>query len=239
MIIALHGLLDSPEVFRDLRGEIISPRIPQNRRTLKSRAAWLEDWLQAKGIRDFHLLGHSLGGALAVSAAANTQPRSLMLIAPVGFGPVRFADLLRGPLRGPLRTSAPLLLGFSPLIRATYRHLFTVGGEMPESLQKELQRDPRGALRRAEREMDIVHELDRHPFESINYRGPVAALWGERDHLVPPKAQEPEKVLPQTKRTILPSVGHDPIREKGTLVDSWISSHIKEHDGQNEQTPHR
>src|SRR5262249_60062727 len=54
--------------------------------------------LDAIGAGRAHLVGHSLGGAVAVAAAARDPARisSLTLIAPSGFGPQVNADYLRG-----------------------------------------------------------------------------------------------------------------------------------------------
>ena len=54
--------------------------------------------LDAVGVERAHLVGHSLGGAVAVAAAARHPERvhSLILIAPAGFGPEINAGYLRG-----------------------------------------------------------------------------------------------------------------------------------------------
>lgn len=55
-------------------------------------------YLAERGIERAHLVGHSLGGAVAVAAAAEEPDRvaSLTLVAPAGFGPDINAAYLRG-----------------------------------------------------------------------------------------------------------------------------------------------
>jgi pimeloyl-ACP methyl ester carboxylesterase len=227
MILALHGLLDGPRAFNDLPFPIAAPRIPQNRTSLESRVDWLEQWVDHQGLDNLHLLGHSLGGALAAELSERVSPQSILLLAPVGFGEIRLSGIFRGPLRLPLETGVPLALRLSPLVRGVYRHLFTAGGEMPPYLLQEISNDPGRALRRAKREMTLVDNLRRQPFSNLSYRGPVSALWGERDHLVPHRQQHIEEVWPQTRLTILPETGHDPIREDPARVSRWIAAHLE------------
>jgi pyruvate dehydrogenase E2 component (dihydrolipoamide acetyltransferase) len=94
--------------------------------------AGVEDALVAAGVTACHLVGHSLGGAVAASVASGTAlaVRSLMLLAPAGFGPdidTAFADgfaaaTREAPIRGWLRhlvaDPASLSDGF---VRATAR----------------------------------------------------------------------------------------------------------------------
>lgn len=232
MILALHGLLDSPKGFDPLRQlmpeeEIISPRIPQNRTSLHTRRDWLLDWTRREGLQDFHLLGHSLGGALAALAAEDLEPRSLLLLAPVGFGKIPLANILRGPLGHPLRLAAPRLLEISPLVRGTYRHLFSYGGEIPDFLHGELRRNPALALRRAEREMKIVSHWSQEPIEESSFEGTVCALWGEHDRLVPwREGQDVLRVFPEAEVSRLSGVGHDLLREDPEALSGWISKSL-------------
>lgn len=232
MILALHGLLDSPRGFDQLRQlmpeeEIVSPRIPQNRTSLHTRRDWLLAWTKRENLRDFHLLGHSLGGALAALAADDLEPRSLLLLAPVGFGKIPLANILEGPLRHPLRLAAPRLLEVSPIVRSTYRHLFSYGGEIPDFLHEELRRNPALALRRAEREMKIVSHWSREPIGESSFGGPVRALWGEHDRLVPwREGKDILRVFPEAEVSRLPGVGHDLLRENPKALSGWISKSL-------------
>lgn len=66
--------------------------------SLASLAAVVAGFLDALGIERAHLVGHSLGGAVATAVAAGIpdRVRSLTLIAPAGYGPDVNASFLRG-----------------------------------------------------------------------------------------------------------------------------------------------
>ncbi|MGW6057564.1 acetoin dehydrogenase dihydrolipoyllysine-residue acetyltransferase subunit [Streptomyces sp. NPDC055189] len=66
--------------------------------SLASLAAVVTGFLDALGIERAHLVGHSLGGAVATAVAAGVpeRVRSLTLIAPAGYGPEVDASYLRG-----------------------------------------------------------------------------------------------------------------------------------------------
>lgn len=68
-------------------------------------AVWLNETLAGLGIEHAHLVGHSLGGFVALSAAAHRDERvsSLVLLDPLGIAPIR---MLRFMLWG-----IPVLVG--------------------------------------------------------------------------------------------------------------------------------
>jgi pyruvate dehydrogenase E2 component (dihydrolipoamide acetyltransferase) len=77
--------------------------------------AAVEDTIRAFGIASAHLVGHSLGGAVAVAVAGGIalEARSLLLVAPGGFGP----DIDTGFTDGFARASE------EPAVRAWLHHL--------------------------------------------------------------------------------------------------------------------
>lgn len=84
----------------DLPGHGASPD-PIGKITLEDLTTAVEMTLAAEGIDRFHLIGHSLGGAIAATLAARTSTgvRSLMLLAPAGLGPEINGAFLSGFLR--------------------------------------------------------------------------------------------------------------------------------------------
>ncbi|HZP20731.1 MAG TPA: alpha/beta fold hydrolase [Bauldia sp.] len=74
----------------------------------------VEAWLDAAGTDRFHLVGHSLGGAIATRLAGRRPQRviSLTLIAPIGFGPpINRTFIARFPhLRDPAEARSVLSL---------------------------------------------------------------------------------------------------------------------------------
>lgn len=85
-----------PTVLVELPGHGEAPGLPV--RGIEDLAFAVADRLHGLGIREAHLVGHSLGGAAALSLTQHgpLTVRSLCLIAPAGFGPEIDAAFLRG-----------------------------------------------------------------------------------------------------------------------------------------------
>ncbi|MDQ2068106.1 acetoin dehydrogenase dihydrolipoyllysine-residue acetyltransferase subunit [Xinfangfangia sp. CPCC 101601] len=101
-VVLLHGFGADRSGWRPIAGlldggrQIITPELPghgqapaQTIRNLEELAFAVADDLAARGIETAHLVGHSLGGAVAVTLAdlGLVAARSLCLIAPGGLGP--------------------------------------------------------------------------------------------------------------------------------------------------------
>jgi pimeloyl-ACP methyl ester carboxylesterase len=127
-VVLLHGLAGSyrwwrptlpalTRAFEVHTPEVVTPggllarrRVPG----LGGLAALVADWLDAAGIGRPHLVGHSLGGHIAVHVAAGGRPlRSLTLVAPTGIPrPISAAALTRlaAGLLPPRRWGQPAFL---------------------------------------------------------------------------------------------------------------------------------
>ncbi len=99
-LVMLHGLFGSADNFGvvarelqnrfcvvrvDLPGHGLSPKLPSL--SLAAMANAVLDMLEHKGIKQFHLLGHSLGGKVAMSVAANARCNGLQKLIVVDIAP--------------------------------------------------------------------------------------------------------------------------------------------------------
>lgn len=113
-IVFLHGFGADGTVWRKVVAQLGGARrtvvleLPGHGRTpfrsinsLRDLALTILDELQASAIAKLHLVGHSLGGAVALELAdlGVLDVRSLCLIAPAGLGPEINGDFLQGFLR--------------------------------------------------------------------------------------------------------------------------------------------
>lgn len=140
-------------------------------------------FLAARDIERAHLVGHSLGGAVAVAAAAEEPARvaSLTLVAPAGFGPDINAAYLRGFASASSRRELKPHLG----------ELFADPGQVTRQFADDLLRYKR--LDGVQQVLDTltgtlldgdVPALDLTPLLH-QLSTPVAVVWGRADAVLP------------------------------------------------------
>ncbi|MGV0991231.1 MAG: alpha/beta fold hydrolase [Mycobacterium sp.] len=171
--------------------------------------------------RPLHVVGNSLGGAIAMQILANRPERvaSLALIDPAGFGS-EVTMLLRmltlpviGPLstRRPTRASAKLLertIFADPALatKARIDHALAIGGQphtgavMRETaVHLGTARGVRPGWRR-----QLAAFAAQHP-------RPTLVMWGDRDRVLPAHhLDEARRVFPHAETHLLPGIGHMP-----------------------------
>jgi pimeloyl-ACP methyl ester carboxylesterase len=237
-IVFLHGLLDSSEGWaatcerRDGRdGRPTLTRIafdiagfgnsdPPRRGSIDLYAQDIIAGLNQLGVDSFILVGHSLGGAIATQIADRVPERvkALLLLAPVGFGRIGLAELASLPgLLPVVSLGMPLALSNRRLVGLGYR-LMVANGTRPED--ELLDR----ILRAGEQVVTGAREAIRAIAQSgstlsggdlLHYRGPVIAIWGDRDRLVPARHRhELQRAFPQAEVEVWSGMGHHPQRER-------------------------
>ncbi len=174
--------------------------------------------LDELGIGRAHLAGHSLGGAVAYTAAAwcPERTRSLALIAPAGLGTTLARELriltlpgmelLARLWRSPKSTREILYACFhdrcacpEEVVAEALRYGPASVGEMVRALRSSV------SFRRGVRE-DI-----RRPWveRGKRYEGPLLLVWGREDAILPVEhAEEARVVSPQTELQVISGCGH-------------------------------
>lgn len=179
--------------------------------------------LDALGAERAHLVGHSMGGAVAVAVAARDPARiaSLTLIAPSGFG----AEINAGYLRG-----------FADA--QTRRELKAVIGQLfdDESLVTRQLVDDLLAYKRLDGVDEALHALADALLDGEAQRGdsaaslaaiggaaPVTVIWGRADRIIP--AAQAEAVAGAV-RHLIDGAGHMPHMERPAEVQAAIEETI-------------
>ena len=179
--------------------------------------------LNAIGVQRAHLVGHSLGGAVALAATARDPLRvsSLTLIAPVGFGPEINVSYLRGFAGAQTR-----------------RELKPVVGELfaDESLVTRQLVDDLLAYKRLDGVEAALHTLVGALLDGDTQRTdsaaalaacgrevPVTVVWGRADRVIP--AAQAEAVA-GASRHLLDGAGHMPHMERPAEVQAAIEEAI-------------
>ena len=179
--------------------------------------------LDALGAGRAHLVGHSMGGAVALAVAARDPGRiaSLTLIAPTGFG----AEINAGYLRG-----------FADA--QTRRELKPVAGQLfaDESLVTRQLVDDLLAYKRLDGVDESLHTLLGTLLDDDAQRGdsaaalaalgdaiPVTVVWGRADRIIP--AAQAESVT-GAARHLIDGAGHMPQMERPAEVQAAIEETI-------------
>ncbi len=179
----------------------------------------VQDVLRAEGVERLHLVGHSLGGgvALGLAEAGGLDLRSLGLIAPTGLGAEIDGEFLAG------FTRARRAEGLAPWLRRLFADpSWVTPGFVRATLQGRAQdalRDHQAAI--ADRlfpdgtqATDLRAALDR-------LRRPVKVIWGRRDAIIPARhaAGLPGMVAVHT----VADAGHMPHIEAPQLVAELLA----------------
>jgi pimeloyl-ACP methyl ester carboxylesterase len=208
----------------DLPGHGESPDLVTNGRSIpETLGAEVRETLDSLGIKNPHIAGNSLGGRVALDAAADGWVASATCLSPAGFwiNDIDFAYtrmLFRVVTRaariaGPGRAAT---ITRTALGRALFFSWITAH---PTRLSPEACAGDAAAMLRALPAMKaIVAEATR--FEApIAKEIPVTVAWASRDLVLPPyHARIARKVLPRATHVKLKGVGHVPMSDNPELV---------------------
>jgi pimeloyl-ACP methyl ester carboxylesterase len=256
-VVLVHGLLDSSEgwleLCRELRCPYVAVDLPgfghsdgPSHRSIAGYAHDLAEVLRVLGLEEVTLVGHSLGGAVA-TAVAELMPgsvRSLVLLAPVGFGriPLAEAALLPG-VRALVHAALPHALSSPVLVTAGYAAMVTNGRTPRADLVDRLTGHGAHLARSAEAAIRAIasagRSADAFHRRRVDYDGPVVAVWGDRDRLVPPSHQRAlASSLPQARIEVWRGMGHHPMRERlGDLAALISTARERQLSGAGQQRP--
>jgi pimeloyl-ACP methyl ester carboxylesterase len=229
----LHGLLDSAQgwarLCEGMGGRRIAFDLPgfgssdaPARGSIAGYASDVAEGLAALRIERYTLVGHSLGGAVA-TALAELQPASvaaLVLLAPAGFGRIHLAEAVSIPgVRNLVQLGMPIALSNRLAVTAGYMTMVTNGASPDRGLVERVTtrsselvdgaREGTRAVVEAGRAKDAFHR------RRIDYHGPVFAVWGDRDRLVPLSHRDGVRAaFPHAHIHTWTGMGHHPLRER-------------------------
>jgi pimeloyl-ACP methyl ester carboxylesterase len=207
----------------DLPGHGESPPLVTNGRpAIGAIVAELEAFFAELGLDRPHLAGNSLGGALALTAAARGRASTVTVLSPAGFW---VSGWEFGYARAVFRIAQFTGQAARPLIPALSRS--AAGRRLIEGafVSKPSRMPPEQALADslaflAARDAMRAVFADRVPFtETIPPDVPVTIAWGDRDRMLPPRqARLARQRVPHARFAALPGCGHVPMTDDPVLV---------------------
>lgn len=175
------------------------------------------DFIGQKGFERVHLVGHSLGGAVALLAAQHPSVVSLSIIAPVGLGKEINSDFLEGFL------SAKRRKALKPVLEQLVADSGLISRDMLEDVLKFKRLDGVEAaletLISASFEEGAQRVDLRAALEKLQI--PVTVIWGEADQIIP--VVHAEGLPADVTIEIIPDAGHIPQMEQASRINDLIS----------------
>lgn len=176
------------------------------------------DFIGQKGFERVHLVGHSLGGGVAVQVASHPSVASLTIIAPVGLGKEINGGFFEGFL------SAKRRKALRPVLEQLVADPSLISRDMLEDVLKFKRIDGvETALR------TIVSANFDDGSQTIDLRGalgslsiPVAVIWGEADQIIP--ARQAEGLPAEIPVEIIPNAGHIPQMEASAKINDLVTA---------------
>jgi pimeloyl-ACP methyl ester carboxylesterase len=242
-LVLLHGLLDCAAGWKHLaavmRRRCVAVDLPgfgdsdcPTRNRISAYAEDVQAALAALDVHDFTLVGHSLGGAVATALAERLgdDVAALVLIAPAGFGRIHFAEAIQLPgVRAVVRHALPLALANPVTALGVYMAVVGNGHrpdpELAERLRKNASRWAPGA--QCANEAIAASGFAPRAFyrRQLQYAGPVLALWGDRDRLVPLSHRDGVlSAFPQAQVSVWKRMGHHPQRERPAELAQFVEA---------------
>lgn len=183
-------------------------------------ARTIRAYMDAAGIDKAHLVGHSLGGAIAVAIAADAPDRvtALTLVAPAGFGAEIAGDFIAGFI------SETRSRKLRPVLEMLVANPGMVSADMVEDVLK---------FKRLDGAPDALRAVAGANFEGSTQKQslrdrlaalsvPVQVVWGEDDRILP--AAHAEGLPDSVKVTRIPGAGHIAHMEKSSEINNVIKS---------------
>jgi pimeloyl-ACP methyl ester carboxylesterase len=198
----------------DLKGHGLSdkPALPTEY-TLDAMREHVIEILDALELHRVHLVGHSLGGAIATEVALRGPDRvdKLALIAPVGYGRIRIATVARWLSPAAVEPLLPRLLSRT-LVKLIVRHI--LWGRHGGPTERDV--DEYWAMARQDRFLTamrlLVHNVEWSPCEDrrlLRLAVPLLVIFGSADRVVRPRALNSYvRDVPGARTVLIDGAGH-------------------------------
>ena len=247
-VILIHGFLDSLKTWRrnaavlaqhhkvyaiDVLGFGSSERVRDPIYTLRQQAGFLNEFFQAQNIDKAAVIGHSMGGALALQFAYDfpDSVHKLVLIAPATY---IYNSLPRNGFRTVPRPITRGVLGIYEMMQGSRANPVRFAYGDPEritddsiQIRNEMmhvrgQHDALISMSKSKREANVPEEL--HKVDV-----PTLIVWGKKDRVVPIRdAQKHFSNMPNARLEWIDTAGHLPHEEEPQRVNELVQDFLNE-----------
>ena len=197
--------------------------------TLDGMASFLEAFRRALFLKSFHLVGHSMGGCIAIRYAA-ANPRTVHKLV-----------LVSTPTRTASMGLRALIPGTERLIAATYRFrsekvlkwMFYRGLYQPERqnldfVRANIQTAARTTRRALCESVGMVRRMDLSD-DLRHIEQPTLVIFGDRDRSVNPREAERQRgLLAHPYLTVITACAHCPPFERADLFNTLVADFLQE-----------
>lgn len=247
-VVLIHGFLDSLKTWRrnaavlaqnhtvyaiDVLGFGSSERVRDPIYTLRQQAAFLNEFFQAKKIEKADLIGHSMGGALALQFAYDfpDSVHKLVLIAPATY---LYNSLPRNGLRTVPRPITRGMLGIYEMMQGSRANpLRYAYGDRERITEDSVQIRNSMMHVRGQHDALISMSKSKHeanvPQELHKVQVPTLIVWGKKDRVVPLRdAQKHFSNMPNARLEWIETAGHLPHEEDPQRVNELLQEFLDE-----------
>ena len=253
-ILLLHGMAGSSQTWRSVirplsrKYRVIAPDLlghgssakPRSDYSLGAFAVLLRDLLDELGVARATVVGHSLGGGVAMQFVYQHPDycERLVLIGSGGLGPdvgwtLRLLSAPGAELIMPIIAPQPVLTA-GEKVRSWFAKMGIEsprGGEIWNAYSSFSDAETRQAFLRTLRSVVDYRGQAVSALNRLNVRAdmPIMAIWGEQDAIIPVQhAYAALEARPDARVEVMPGVGHFPQVERPTevvdLIDDFITS---------------
>lgn len=251
-VLLIHGFGNSIYVWRhlapalaqqnrviaiDLKGFGDSPKPADERYSVYEQARLIRDYVVDNDLKDVTIVGHSLGGGIALVASLYLQQsapgrqRGLVLIDGIAY-PQRmpmFIRLLATPVLGPLvvRVVPPEIQ-----IREVMKLVYAKDSAVPEDAVKVYAKalktsDGRYAAVTSARQIQPP-DLEDLSLQYSSLRVPTLIVWGKQDRIVPVSVGERlHQAIPGSRLFVIDDSGHSPAEERPQVLLPLVESFLR------------
>jgi pyruvate dehydrogenase E2 component (dihydrolipoamide acetyltransferase) len=190
--------------------------------TLGDLAAFVVHVLDQLDVERVHVVGHSMGGAIAAKMAIEHPHRiaSLVLVNAAGFGPEINAAYIDGFVRAQSRRE------LKPVVEQLFANAGLVSRQMLDDLMKYKRLDGIGdALAElASRLFNDGRQAEQPGRELATAAKPVLVIWGREDRVIP--AAHADSAPPGSTVEVLDGAGHMVMLEKANEFNALVKRHV-------------